>query len=144
MTKAAASRRPGRSLASSERTSRRSSSACIRRSTSRGRRKQVGRVHDQRVDAARLERAVDLGLELALATRTRRILGEHRAFDHARAEHLACGAQRRARLDNEDLDVDAYRQEVERMARRIAAGLPKDADSKAKLAALKTQARAAR
>jgi regulator of sirC expression with transglutaminase-like and TPR domain len=41
-----------------------------------------------------------------------------------------------ARLDNEEVDVEAYRKEVERMAQRIAARLPKDADDKARLAAL--------
>jgi serine protease Do len=41
-----------------------------------------------------------------------------------------------ARLDNEEVDVGAYRKEIERMAQRIAARLPKDADDKARLAAL--------
>jgi len=41
-----------------------------------------------------------------------------------------------ARLDNDELDVDAYRAEVERMAKKIAAGLAKDAGEKAKLEAL--------
>jgi regulator of sirC expression with transglutaminase-like and TPR domain len=41
-----------------------------------------------------------------------------------------------ARLDNDDLDVDAYRQEVDRMGRELLAGLPKKADDKARLAAL--------
>jgi regulator of sirC expression with transglutaminase-like and TPR domain len=42
-----------------------------------------------------------------------------------------------ARLDNDELDVEAYRQEVERMARDVKGALPKDADEKAKLTALK-------
>jgi len=41
-----------------------------------------------------------------------------------------------ARLDNDELDVDAYRAEVERMAKKVAAGLLKDADDKARLEAL--------
>jgi regulator of sirC expression with transglutaminase-like and TPR domain len=41
-----------------------------------------------------------------------------------------------ARLDNEDVDVEAYRHEVERMADRITARLPKNADDKTRLAAL--------
>jgi regulator of sirC expression with transglutaminase-like and TPR domain len=41
-----------------------------------------------------------------------------------------------AKLDNDELDVDAYRQEVDRMGRRIAATLAKDADDAARLAAL--------
>jgi regulator of sirC expression with transglutaminase-like and TPR domain len=41
-----------------------------------------------------------------------------------------------ARLDNEELDVEHYRKEVDRLAREVGAGLPKDADEAAKLAAL--------
>jgi S1-C subfamily serine protease/regulator of sirC expression with transglutaminase-like and TPR domain len=41
-----------------------------------------------------------------------------------------------ARLDNEELDVEAYRREVERIAKKIAAGLPKGANDKAKVEAL--------
>jgi serine protease Do len=41
-----------------------------------------------------------------------------------------------AKLDNDDLDVGVYRNEVERMARDLKAELPKDADDKSKLAAL--------
>lgn len=43
-----------------------------------------------------------------------------------------------AKLDNEDVDVDAYRHEVERMAKKAAADLPKDASDEAKLKALNT------
>jgi regulator of sirC expression with transglutaminase-like and TPR domain len=41
-----------------------------------------------------------------------------------------------ARLDNEELDVEAYRREVGRMADRVTARLPKKADDDARLAAL--------
>jgi hypothetical protein len=41
-----------------------------------------------------------------------------------------------ARLDNDEVDVGAYRAEVERMARKVAGGLPKGAGEKATLAAL--------
>jgi regulator of sirC expression with transglutaminase-like and TPR domain len=41
-----------------------------------------------------------------------------------------------AQLDNDELDVDAYRGEVERMAKKLAAALPAKADDTAKLAAL--------
>ena len=41
-----------------------------------------------------------------------------------------------AKLDNEELDIEAYRKEVERMARTVAAALPAKADAAAKLAAL--------
>ena len=41
-----------------------------------------------------------------------------------------------AKLDNEDVDVDAYRGEVERMAKKAADGLAKDATDEVKLKAL--------
>jgi regulator of sirC expression with transglutaminase-like and TPR domain len=41
-----------------------------------------------------------------------------------------------ARLDNEELDVEHYSREVERMVREINASIPKGADEAAKLAAL--------
>src|SRR5207237_6577712 len=41
-----------------------------------------------------------------------------------------------AQLDNDELDVEAYRREVDRMARKLTAALPAKADDKAKLAAL--------
>src|SRR5205814_3379958 len=41
-----------------------------------------------------------------------------------------------ALLDNDEVDVEAYRREVDRMGRDILAGLPKDADEAAKLKAL--------
>ncbi|MBO0696983.1 MAG: trypsin-like peptidase domain-containing protein [Zavarzinella sp.] len=40
------------------------------------------------------------------------------------------------KLDNEDVDVDAYRAEVERMAKKAAEGLAKDATDEARLKAL--------
>jgi regulator of sirC expression with transglutaminase-like and TPR domain/S1-C subfamily serine protease len=41
-----------------------------------------------------------------------------------------------ARMDNEELDLDAYRKEVDRMARTVTDALPKNADDHARLAAL--------
>ena len=41
-----------------------------------------------------------------------------------------------AKLDNEELDVDSYRKEVDRLAREAAAALPKDASERARLKAL--------
>ena len=38
-----------------------------------------------------------------------------------------------ARLDNEELDVDAYRQEINRLARSVAATFPKDAKAQDKI-----------
>src|SRR5262249_36421822 len=49
---------------------------------------------------------------------------------------LLHGALLVARLDNEELDVDVYRKEVDRLAKQIVATFPKDADAAAKLAAL--------
>jgi regulator of sirC expression with transglutaminase-like and TPR domain len=43
-----------------------------------------------------------------------------------------------AKLDNDEVDIDAYRGEVERMAKKAAEGLPKDAKDEAKLKALNT------
>src|SRR5262245_19188498 len=43
-----------------------------------------------------------------------------------------------AKLDNEEVDVDAYRSEVDRMAKKAAAGLAKDATDEEKLKALNT------
>ncbi|HEX3150583.1 MAG TPA: transglutaminase family protein [Gemmataceae bacterium] len=43
-----------------------------------------------------------------------------------------------AKLDNEEVDIDAYRTEVERMAKKAAEGLAKDATDEAKLKALNT------
>lgn len=41
-----------------------------------------------------------------------------------------------AKLDNDEVEVEAYRKEVQRMGKEVADGLPKDADDKARLAAL--------
>src|SRR5205814_5384115 len=43
-----------------------------------------------------------------------------------------------AKADNEEVDVDAYRAEVDRMAKKAAEGLPKDATDEAKLKCLNT------
>jgi serine protease Do len=41
-----------------------------------------------------------------------------------------------AKLDNDEVDVDSYVKEVDRMAKELAAGMPKGADDKTKLEAL--------
>jgi serine protease Do len=41
-----------------------------------------------------------------------------------------------SKLDNEELDVEAYRQDVDRIAKKIGGGLPKDADERSRLKAL--------
>jgi regulator of sirC expression with transglutaminase-like and TPR domain len=56
--------------------------------------------------------------------------GKEPAIDLLRAALLV------AKLDNEEVDIEVYRQEVERMAREVAGRLANDADAQAKLAAL--------
>jgi regulator of sirC expression with transglutaminase-like and TPR domain len=58
------------------------------------------------------------------------VAGKEEDIDLLRASLLI------ARLDNEELDVDHYRKEVDRLAREISAGLPKGADETAKIAGL--------
>src|SRR5262249_8504251 len=76
--------------------------------------------------------------ELAAAVHQKQTLTElSRLFRAKESEiDLLHAALLVAKLDNDELDVDAYRQEVDRMAKKIAAGLAKKADDKAKLAAL--------
>jgi serine protease Do len=75
---------------------------------------------------------------LAAAVHERNVLAELTRVLHGKEEDidLLHAALLIARLDNEDVDVDGYRQEIERMAKRIADRLPKKADDKARLAAL--------
>jgi regulator of sirC expression with transglutaminase-like and TPR domain len=81
--------------------------------------------------AARLKR-------LAQAVHERRVLDELAGVLKAKEADvdLVHAALLIARLDNDEVDVAAYRAEVGRMAKKVAAALPKDADEKAKLAAL--------
>jgi S1-C subfamily serine protease/regulator of sirC expression with transglutaminase-like and TPR domain len=66
-------------------------------------------------------------------TELKRILaGPEEKIDLIRAALLL------AELDNEDVEVEAYQAEVERMAKKAAEGLPKDAADEAKLKALDT------
>jgi regulator of sirC expression with transglutaminase-like and TPR domain len=75
---------------------------------------------------------------LALAVHEKRVEAELARVLRGKDEDvdLVHAALLVAKLDNDEVDVDAYRKEVERMARDLAAELPKDADDKAKLAAL--------
>jgi regulator of sirC expression with transglutaminase-like and TPR domain len=68
--------------------------------------------------------------QTVLSELTRVLRGEEKSIDLLHAALLL------ARLDNEDVDVAAYRQEVERMGSKVAARLPKEADDRARLAAL--------
>jgi regulator of sirC expression with transglutaminase-like and TPR domain len=92
-----------------------------------------------RARAGALEGEAEKLRELADAAHERRVIadlvatlsGEEDKVDLFRAGLLV------ARLDNEDVDVDAYAQELERMAAEIAAGMPKDAGEQARLDALR-------
>lgn len=83
------------------------------------------------------EQAAELRL-LAAAVHERNVLAELTRVLHGKEDNidLLHAALLIARLDNEDVDVPAYRRDIERMAERIAARLPKKADDKARLAAL--------
>jgi regulator of sirC expression with transglutaminase-like and TPR domain len=88
--------------------------------------------------ARQLERQAEQLRHLALAVHEKRVeaelaeavRGKDQDVDLVRAALLV------AKLDNDEVDVDAYRKEVDRMARDVTASLPKDADDKAKLQAL--------
>lgn len=88
--------------------------------------------------ARQLEQQAAQLRQLALAVHRKRVqndLAQAVAGNDADVDMLRA-ALLIARLDNDELDVDLYHAEVERMAKKIAAELPKDADEKAKLAAL--------
>ncbi len=88
--------------------------------------------------ARRLEEEAKELRRLAGAVHERNVLEELVRVLHGKEENidLLHAALLIARLDNEEVDVEAYRREVERMAEHIAARLPKNADDKARLAAL--------
>ena len=89
--------------------------------------------------AKQLERQAAQLRELAIAVHRQRVNAELAKLVEAKEADvdLIHAALLIARLDNDELDVEAYHQEVERMAREIKAPLPEDADETAKLAALK-------
>jgi regulator of sirC expression with transglutaminase-like and TPR domain/S1-C subfamily serine protease len=88
--------------------------------------------------ARQLERQAARLRELAAAVHHRAVLDELASATGGKddAIDLAHAALLIARLDNEELDVAAYRSQVDRMAREIAATLPKGASEAEKLAAL--------
>jgi serine protease Do len=88
--------------------------------------------------ARRLEEEAKELHRLAAAVHERNVLDELMRALRGKEEHidLLHAALLIARLDNEEVDVEAYRREVERMAERIAARLPKNADGNARLAVL--------
>jgi serine protease Do len=91
-----------------------------------------------RRQARRLEQQAARLRELAAAVHQRRVQAELSRMLQAKEEDidLLHAALLIAQLDNEELDVAAYRRQVERMAGTVAAGLPPGADDKAKLTAL--------
>jgi serine protease Do len=88
--------------------------------------------------ARRMEEQAKELRRLAAAVHERNVLDELKRVLHGKEKDidLLHAALLIARLDNEEVDVEAYRREVERMAKRIEASLPKNADDNARLAAL--------
>jgi serine protease Do len=88
--------------------------------------------------ARRLEEQAAELRRLALAVHERNVLAELVRVLHVKEENidLLHAGLLIARLDNEDVDVEAYRHEMERMTDKIMARLPKNADDKVRLAAL--------
>ncbi len=88
--------------------------------------------------AQALERQAARLRELATAVHHKAVLDElARVTSGKEADiDLVHAALLIARLDNEELDVAAYRKQVDRLAREITASLPKGAGDKEKLAAL--------
>ena len=83
------------------------------------------------LQAARLRKlAANVQLKQTLADFEKTLSAKEGAFDLLRAGLLI------SRLDNPELDLNAYTKEVERHARRAQAGLPQDASEAAKFAAL--------
>jgi regulator of sirC expression with transglutaminase-like and TPR domain len=76
--------------------------------------------------------------QLALAVHHKRVQAELARLLEGKEDDidLVHAALLLAKLDNDEVEVDVYRKEVERMAREVAASLAKGADNKAKLAAL--------
>jgi regulator of sirC expression with transglutaminase-like and TPR domain len=68
--------------------------------------------------------------ERVQAELTKSLQGKEEDIDLVHASLLV------AKLDNEELDIEPYRKEIERMAREIQAALPKSPDGKGKLDAL--------
>ena len=91
-----------------------------------------------REQAKQLEKQAEHLRKLAQAVhqqRTLKELAEALQGGDAKAD-LARAALLVARLDNEDLDVDDYLQQLDRLARDAAANLPKDASDRQRLEAL--------
>jgi regulator of sirC expression with transglutaminase-like and TPR domain len=100
--------------------------------------KQKGSGDALRDKARDLERQAARLRQLAADVHSRRILDELAillAKPNKDADLIHAGLLL-AKLDNEEVDVDAYRAEFERMAKKLVAALPKKADDNARLATL--------
>ena len=71
-----------------------------------------------------------LHVQVVLTELTKEAKKDEKNFD------LARGALLIAKLDNEELDVEAYRNEFDRLARELKQALPKDADDEKKIEAI--------
>jgi serine protease Do len=89
--------------------------------------------------ARQLEQRARRLRDLASSVHERRVREQFRTVvDRPEAElDLLHGALLIAAMDNPDLDIEPYRHEVDRIARRIKSRLPENADDADKLAALK-------
>jgi regulator of sirC expression with transglutaminase-like and TPR domain len=98
-----------------------------------------GGVNVLRERAKLLERQATQLRELAVAVHEQRINAELAKVIQGKDEDidLIHAALLIAWLDNDELDVEAYRKEVERMARDLAAKVKKDANDASRLAALR-------
>jgi regulator of sirC expression with transglutaminase-like and TPR domain len=91
-----------------------------------------------RDEAIRLEQRASQLKALAQSIHQKRIMADLGRIAGGKDEEidLLRGALLIARLDNDEVDVDAYVKEVERMARELAAELPAKADKTARRGAL--------
>jgi regulator of sirC expression with transglutaminase-like and TPR domain len=89
--------------------------------------------------AKMLEKQASQLRDLALGVHQQRVNAELAKLLQAKEDDIDLfhAALLIARLDNEELDMDVYRKEVERMAKDVQATLPKDADEASRLAALR-------
>ena len=100
--------------------------------------KQKGSGDALRDKARELERQATRLRELASDVHCRRVLDELAAImtkTDAEADLIHAGLLL-AKLDNEEVDVDAYRSEFDRMARKLSSTLPKKADDSSRITAL--------
>jgi regulator of sirC expression with transglutaminase-like and TPR domain len=86
--------------------------------------------------ARELERQAEQLRKLALALHQREVLNQLSAVVEKKEIDLVHAALLVAKLDNDELDVDGYRSEVDRLVRKLQAKIPAKATEAQKLAAL--------